>query len=791
LDGVAFPDCAYSTRRHRLSFGQLGHGGIMSAVILIREQLIRGVIRQVKNLPEAQQRTALEQLSEYQQMSMGEKEEVLRLLHISEIPNELFQLIRKGDCILFVGAGLSKEAGYPDGAELAMLLRREIRDAQFVPDDDAPLSDVAQAFEASKNHSRADLLAALKHALAVQQGRPLNMGTYRLIANIPHLNRCIITTNWDSLLDDAIKETVGFRPEVIVEDKDIGKVPGSRYIVYKMHGSMDKPETVVVTRSDYQRMSVELYRPESLFMNSIRAVLTSNVVIYVGFSLQDTDFQRLLGQIQNGLADRRTGDYQGRQQYAILPRLDTPEREYRKVQRQWSEQHVRVVNCTAREFFEEVYLQTSEFIDREREVSLLMGSKDPFVEVVGNVGSGKSHLLREIEVRYRQELQWAHVAYVDMAVTDDPVYGVANSLSRPDLDSLSRIREFASSRGLLILLDSVDRIPETRLGAFCEEFIPGAIDPSQRLFNRIVWSGRFSIADRGLPPSVKDRMLNLRLSLFSESTVAALVQQYADVVVGRRIDAPEAEVFAQAILELTGGGHPGLIKEILRVMNREPVMRFSPFYLRSPEGKAEIQKILMSRIDEALPSDPTVRAGLENTLCVARGIHRGIVDYLVQRTLLDKASCSLENYLSALWGTHLFDVDSYPMYSFDQVIRHVLRQNLASDRVFEVNSALMSYFDQATQSSAEDVQAAYLIEWLYHKASDVIYRELSEDQRFISLHSDISEYRLRSFSPSSVARRLARSVRSDGELSSLLVKCVGTRFSDLIDDLETLPIDQA
>ncbi len=557
------------------------------------------------------------------------------------VPQDLLQAIREGECILFVGAGLSKEAGYPDGRELARKLRSEISDARFQPEEDASLSEVAQAFEASRSYSRAELVMAIKKALTLPHHWSPDKRTLKLIAHIPYLNKRIITTNWDSLIEDTIREEMEVRPAVVIQDLDIGKVAGSAYVVYKIHGSLDKEETVVVTDLDYRRIYGELFEPKSLLMAHIRALLSGNKVIYVGYSLQDEDFQELLTQIQSALRDK-TG-YQGSQQYAIIPRFDMSETEYKKKQKAWARKHVQIIDCTAREFFEEVYQQTSEFKNREREINLLLESRNPYIEIVGNVGSGKTRLLREIGVRYRQELRWPNTVFVDLEQTSDLLTDIADGLGDSSLNTPAKIQAFARTNGLLILLDSIDRVDPDRLKILCEGFIPKVIDPQHRRLSRIIWATRYSISNY-LPFSVKSNLLSLALSMFSENVTAEMVGEFANVMIGKKLEDLEAQLFAHEILELVGYGHPGLIKETLHVLKKEPGLRFSIAYLQSREGKGDVLQAMLDIITKSLPADRDIREALQKTMCVPRGIHRGVLDYLAKYNCLVLTGRSADDY---------------------------------------------------------------------------------------------------------------------------------------------------
>jgi hypothetical protein len=278
--------------------------------------------------------------------------------------------------------------------------------------------------------------------------------------------------------------------------------------------------------------------------------------------------------------------------------------------------------------------------------------------------------------------------------------------------------------------------------------------------------------------------------MFNEYTTAELVQEYIEVMVGKHFDDVEAEEFTQEILRLTGG-NPGLIMETLRVLKQEPEVRFSIAYLRSREGNEDILRALMSIVNKVLPQDPALCEALQNILCVLRGIHLDVLDYLVHMGALALGSRSAEDYATALWNTHLFDTTGYPLYWVDPVIRHVLNQILEIHdpyKFISANSICLSYFEQAVRLSTEDVQRVYLKEWLYHRATELLVQNLDHNSRFQALHDNLKTICLKSNSPVNPAIGMADEIRNDKELASLLTECLGERFFDLIAAIETLPV---
>ena len=122
----------------------------------------------------------------------------------------------------------------------------------------------------------------------------------------------IMTTNYDTLLEDAYAAMYRKAPHV-VSYHDAAEVANAmphggsikRSIVFKLHGTIDAPETVVLTNRDYQNLVLH----ESGYRAVISAVFISRVVLMIGYSMTDPELRALLSEIRESLFGRNDPDY--------------------------------------------------------------------------------------------------------------------------------------------------------------------------------------------------------------------------------------------------------------------------------------------------------------------------------------------------------------------------------------------------------------------------------------------------------------------------------------------------
>lgn len=105
------------------------------------------------------------------------------------------------------------------------------------------------------------------------------------INNIVNLNiNQIWTTNFDSIIEKTIQRKLGFQPTIIKESSDLfTENLNSDYLVYKLNGSVTKPDTMVLTKSDY----FDYFKKQRLIFEMLKRQLVLDTFLFVGYSFTD------------------------------------------------------------------------------------------------------------------------------------------------------------------------------------------------------------------------------------------------------------------------------------------------------------------------------------------------------------------------------------------------------------------------------------------------------------------------------------------------------------------------
>lgn len=232
----------------------------------------------------------------------------------ASVIGQIADVVRSGKCILFLGAGVHapppKDSRFEYPEERRPPLGSTLSEAlaagctlceQFPNEDPRNLQRVALFYEIAR--SRRDLVDEIRNAVHVgKEPSPV----VRALAELDFLR--VITTNYDQLFENALR-AAHKQPRVSVytpnlePTRDYGSPTKESPVVFKIHGDIDEPETVVVTDEDYiqfvlRMSSKEPYDPVPL---KLKADLTEWTTIFVGYSLLDYNLRLLFKALRWGI----------------------------------------------------------------------------------------------------------------------------------------------------------------------------------------------------------------------------------------------------------------------------------------------------------------------------------------------------------------------------------------------------------------------------------------------------------------------------------------------------------
>ncbi len=207
-----------------------------------------------------------------------------------KIPEDLAKSLRSGNVRLFIGSGVSAAAGMLGWNDLIRSMQATIKKENRTYESSelkrflatADYLDIAEVFRQTVRDHR--YFSFLRDEFR-KDVAPCKLHT--LISRLP-INT-ILTTNYDKLLEVAFRHKRYNDPAVIVYPEQLGYIGGSETRIIKLHGDIDHPGTLVLTRTDYA-----LYqRRRQDFVRELQLSVNNHTLLFIGFGLRDLNFRRI------------------------------------------------------------------------------------------------------------------------------------------------------------------------------------------------------------------------------------------------------------------------------------------------------------------------------------------------------------------------------------------------------------------------------------------------------------------------------------------------------------------
>lgn len=220
-------------------------------------------------------------------------------------PEHLISSIASGDVVVFVGAGISTENPTYCQSTFYDEIQSELQLTDTLSFPKLMSKYCKQPDGRLKLLSR--IKARIEYFLSFDDlYRPMAR-FHRSIAPL-HMITDVITTNWDDLFEQECK----FNP--FIYDSDMAFWDAAKRRVMKIHGSISNFGSIVATEEDY-KLSYKRLNNGPLGAQ-LKSLIARKTVIYVGYSLSDENYVRLL----RNIAKMMDGNI--RQSYFVSPSID-------------------------------------------------------------------------------------------------------------------------------------------------------------------------------------------------------------------------------------------------------------------------------------------------------------------------------------------------------------------------------------------------------------------------------------------------------------------------------------
>lgn len=269
--------------------------------------------------------------------------------YIDSFPKPFLEDLVNNRCLPFIGAGFSKNADIPKGKkmldwdELGKIIASNIQDYKYTN-----ALDAISAY--SHEYSRTNLVEKLTELLIINSVK----------AGKAHKAFCelqfdiVCTTNFEFLLEQGYALISKYCRPIL--DEDQLSIANSSEIItlLKIHGDLHHPNKLVVTEEDYDRFLAK----NPMLATFLANLLITRTPLFIGYSLDDTDFRQIWQLIKDRLGSLR------RQAYVL--KIDCSPHEKARYERRG----VKVINIKGNpsdypQILEDVFTELKEYWNHE------------------------------------------------------------------------------------------------------------------------------------------------------------------------------------------------------------------------------------------------------------------------------------------------------------------------------------------------------------------------------------------------------------------------------------------
>jgi NAD-dependent SIR2 family protein deacetylase len=261
----------------------------------------------------------------------------------------LFNL-KKQKLVPFLGAGASLgfdgAPGLPSSSTLAETLTQE---CGYPGSDTRDFLRVAQYYALKFGELR--LRESVHEQLSPAQAKPGEV--HRILAGWPI--KVVLTTNYDHLMERAFSKRDKDPAKALYKrrgDQEQIKTPPSvdKPLVYKLHGSLDDVDSMVITEDNYIDFLISLIEGNPKLPDAISAIFRTDSILFIGYGLKDWNIRVLLRYF------RKDDDIRS---FAVQRDLrvaanEAASREWESMVLYWERKNISVYNCDALAFLREL-----------------------------------------------------------------------------------------------------------------------------------------------------------------------------------------------------------------------------------------------------------------------------------------------------------------------------------------------------------------------------------------------------------------------------------------------------
>jgi hypothetical protein len=233
--------------------------------------------------------------------------------HLPEVPSDLAVAGARGTLVVVVGAGASVDSNLPNWTDLIRLLYQKAREEKLAGEAPEELKRLDEWFDGNGDLlDKASFLRTLLGEAGVAAHIAAIIGSTTAHPSATHealaklAGTAFITTNYDSLLEEAIASKRSSKPPLVYVDSVDAIARFGAGDVFKLHGDVSAPGTIVLATEDFFRMQ----HGPSAWKHRLQALLQKpHSLLFIGYGYGDPDVQSAVDELRAAFGDTFPGPF--------------------------------------------------------------------------------------------------------------------------------------------------------------------------------------------------------------------------------------------------------------------------------------------------------------------------------------------------------------------------------------------------------------------------------------------------------------------------------------------------
>lgn len=219
---------------------------------------------------------------------------------INKFNPEIKEALLKNELVIFVGAGLSTNFGFPSWKDLVkeileMLIEYDGAYRNYLPLLDDPAIDILTILGFIKiKGDEKKVRDYIEERFTIPTSTTTE--TLQLHRKLFEVSQKVITTNYDGLLEDAS----GIKKVCYNNRHRVSNLNTYDNYIFKIHGDYEEAAECILFLDDYKA----LYEKDHAAINELKNLIRNSTIIFVGFSLSDpfvTSIFKYIKELYDGL----------------------------------------------------------------------------------------------------------------------------------------------------------------------------------------------------------------------------------------------------------------------------------------------------------------------------------------------------------------------------------------------------------------------------------------------------------------------------------------------------------